>query len=372
LSNVDWGRHAVDQCAQLHPYIPGKPVEQLLREKGLNEAVKLASNENPYGPSPSAIAAIRDFAAEVHRYPDGDSGELKAALAARHGVNSNQILLGNGSNEVLELIIRTFSGAGDEVIYSARGFIVYALAARAAAASGIAVPEKDGLSHDLDGMLAAVTPRSKIICIANPNNPTGSLLAHNDLQAFFDALPRRMIVLLDEAYHDYVRHETGESIGVLQHPGLIICRTFSKAYGLAGLRIGYAVGDSRILALVNRFREPFNVNLLAQQAALAALEDTDWLAEKVGESLQQRQRLEVFLDESELRGAASHGNFVLLRHAQATEIGIQLENCGIIPRPLAPYGMPDWLRISVGTANENTRFITAIEDVMNKLAEQSG
>ncbi|MDQ6987622.1 MAG: histidinol-phosphate transaminase, partial [Mariprofundaceae bacterium] len=282
------------------------------------------------------------------------------------------ILLGNGSNEVLELIIRTFAGAGDDVIYSARGFIVYALAARAAAANGIAVPEKDGLSHDLHGMLNAVSARSKIICIANPNNPTGSLLGLDALQDFFDALPRRIIVLLDEAYHDYVRAETGESIGVLQHPGLIICRTFSKAYGLAGLRIGYAVGDGQILALVNRFREPFNVNIVAQKAALAALDDTDWLAEKIGESLQQRQRLEAFLAESALLGAASHGNFVLLRHAQADEIARQLENRGIIPRPLTPYSMPEWLRISVGTADENTRFITAIKDVMNNLPEQRG
>ncbi len=368
-NDMDWRSHAVNQCAQLHPYIPGKPVEQLLREKGLSEAIKLASNENPYGPSPSAIAAIRNFAAEVHRYPDGDSGELKAALAARHGVNSNQILLGNGSNEVLELIIRTFAGAGDEVIYSARGFIVYALAARAAGATGIAVPEQDGLTHDLPGMLDAISPRSKIVCIANPNNPTGSLLKHAELQAFFDALPRRMIILLDEAYHDYVRAETGESIGVLQHPGLMICRTFSKAYGLAGLRIGYAIADAGILSLCNRFREPFNVNLLAQQAALAALNDADWVAEKVGESRQQRQRLQDFLAELNLLGAASHGNFVLLRHAQATEIAQQLENHGIIPRPLAAYGMPDWLRISVGTADENTQFISAIQKIMNELLE---
>ncbi|MDX8391608.1 MAG: histidinol-phosphate transaminase [Mariprofundaceae bacterium] len=371
MSGIDWNRHTVTQCANLHPYIPGKPVEQLLREKGLSAAVKLASNENPYGPSPSAVAAIRDFASEIHRYPDGDSGELKAALAARHAIKSNQILLGNGSNEVLEIIIRTFAGAGDDVVYSARGFIVYALAARAAGANGIAVPEADGLTHDLDAMLAAVQAKTKVICIANPNNPTGSLLNIEDLQAFLDALPRRMIVILDEAYYEYVRGEIGESIGVLQHPGLIVCRTFSKAYGLAGLRVGYAVGDDEVLSLVNRFREPFNVNLLAQKAALAALNDANWVAGKVAESLQQRQRLEVFLAESGLLGAASHANFVLLRHVQAAEIARQLENSGIIPRPLAPYGMPEWLRISVGTADENRQFMTAMQDILKVLSRQT-
>ncbi len=363
-NNVDWSRRAVSQCEHLHPYIPGKPVEQLLREKGLSEAIKLASNENPYGPSPSAITAIRNAAGQVHRYPDGDSGELKAALATRHGVRTAQILPGNGSNEVLELIIRTFAGAGDDVIYAARGFIVYALATRAAGANGIAVPEQDGLRHDLNGMLAAVGERTKIICIANPNNPTGSLLGHATLQAFLDALPRQIIVIVDEAYHEYVHHETGESIGRLVHPGLIICRTFSKAYGLAGLRIGYAVGDAGLLSLCNRFREPFNVNLIAQQAALAALNDSDWVQEKVAESLVQRQRLEDSLEQAGLLGAKSHGNFVLLKHPRARKIGQKLENIGIIPRPLAPYGMPDWLRISVGLPDENTMFIKMLDEII--------
>jgi len=369
-ASVDWHLRAVKQCENLHPYIPGKPIEQLLREKGLSEAIKLASNENPYGPSPSAIAAIRETAGQVHRYPDGDSGELKAALAAQHGVDSTQILLGNGSNEVLEIIIRSFAGAGDEVIYAARGFIVYALAARAAGANGIAIPEPDGVTHDLNGMLAAVNERTKIICIANPNNPTGSLLSNTALQTFLDALPRDIIVIVDEAYHEYVRAEIGESIGQLAHPGLIISRTFSKAYGLAGLRVGYAIGDADILALCNRFREPFNVNIIAQQAALAALNDGDWVQEKVAESLLERQRLEDFLEKAEfheqtnLLGAKSHGNFVLLKLPQANRIAQQLENVGIIPRPLAPYGMPEWLRISVGSPDENTKFIKRLEKII--------
>jgi len=368
-NTVDWNRRSVRQSAHLHPYIPGKPVEQLLREKGLTKAVKLASNENPYGPAPAAIKAIRDAAAEVHRYPNGDCTQLKKALAERHGVTPANILPGNGSNEVLELIIRSFAGAGDEVVYAARGFIVYALATTAAGATGIAVAEKDGLTHDLDGMLAAVNERTKLVCIANPNNPTGSLLGEAELQAFLDALPRDVVVILDEAYFEYEQAVAGDSIGRLNHPGLITCRTFSKAYGLAGLRIGYAVGDADLLALINRFREPFNVSLLAQAAALAALSDTRWLADTVAESLSERARLESFLADAGLLGAASHGNFVLLRHAKASRIASELENHGVIPRPLGPYGMPDWLRISVGSPDENDSFISTLNPIMTDIGE---
>ncbi|OIO67694.1 MAG: histidinol-phosphate transaminase [Zetaproteobacteria bacterium CG12_big_fil_rev_8_21_14_0_65_55_1124] len=371
MTTVDWSSRCVAQCARLHPYIPGKPVEQLLREKGLSHAVKLASNENPYGPAPAAVEAIRKAAAGVHRYPNGDCTQLKQALATRHGVSPAQVLPGNGSNEVLELIIRTFAGPGDEVIYAARGFIVYALATTAAGATGVAVPEQDGVTHDLEGMLQAVNANTKLVCIANPNNPTGSLLSEAALQTFFDALPRDVIVVLDEAYHEFVHGVEVDSMGRLHHPGLVICRTFSKAYGLAGLRIGYAVGDAALLAQINRFREPFNVNLLAQQAALAALGDTAWLGETVTETLSERQRLEDFLCEISMLGSPSHGNFVLLRHAEAGLIAGRLEDHGIIPRPLAPYGMPDWLRISVGTPQENDSFMSTLSDIMASIGEQA-
>ena len=369
MKNVDWNSRAVAQGENLRPYIPGKPVEQFLREKGLDRAIKLASNENPYGPAPAAITAIRTAATEVHRYPNGDCTALKQALAERHAVTPSQILPGNGSNEVLELLIRTFAGPGDEVVYAARGFIVYALATTAAGATGIAVPERDGVTHDLGGMLQAVNPRTKIVCIANPNNPTGSLLDNAAIQSFLDALPLDVVVVLDEAYFEYVQAAGGDSIGYLKHPGLVVCRTFSKAYGLAGLRIGYAVGDAELLGMVNRFREPFNVGLLAQHAALAALGDTEWLRHTVGETLRERQRLEGFLLETGLLGAPSHGNFVLLRHARASAIAAGLEDHGIIPRPLGPYGMPDWLRISVGTPEENDGFISAILALLAGLGE---
>jgi len=364
MKNIDWMARAVLQTGGLHPYIPGKPVETLLREKGLDRAIKLASNENPYGPSPKAIAAMQQAANEVHRYPDGDATVLKAALAAVHGVATNQVLVGNGSNEVLELLIRAFAGVGDEVIYAQRGFIVYALAAQAAGATGIAVPESDGLSHDLDAMAAAVTARTKIVCIANPNNPTGTLLGHAAIQSFLDGLPRDVVVIIDEAYYEFVADQLGDSVRELAHPGLVISRTFSKAYGLAGCRVGYAVADAAIIGLANRFREPFNINVLAQAAAVAALDDQAWVNEKVAETVLERDKLESALAAMGLGGGHSFGNFVLLRHAHSDDILRQLEDHGIIPRPLAPYGMAGYLRISVGLPAENTEFLSILKSII--------
>ena len=367
--SVDWLARAVPQASALHPYVPGKPVEQLLREKGLTRAVKLASNENPYGPSPRAVEAMRSAAGQVHRYPDGDANQLRSALAGFHGVTKDQILVGNGSNEVLELIIRTYAGAGDEVVFSQRGFIVYALATQAAGATGVAVPETDGLSHDLESMAAAVTERTKLVCIANPNNPTGTLHGNGATQAFLDRLPRHLVVIIDEAYYDYVADELGDSLKLLSHPGLVISRTFSKAYGLAGCRLGYAVAEAAVLAPVNRFREPFNVNLLAQAAAVAAIDDSEWLRQKVAECLAERARLEQQFLAWGVLGGSSHGNFVLMRHKESSEILHRLEERGIIPRPLAPYGMADFLRISVGTAEENSELLHAVAEILAGLGE---
>ena len=364
---IDWAARAVPQSAALHPYVPGKPVEVLLREKGLERAIKLASNENPYGPSPKAITAMENMASEVHRYPDGDATELKDALAEFHDVSSDRILIGNGSNEVLELLIRTFAGAGDEVIFSQRGFIVYALATQAAGAAGISIPESDGLTHDLDAMPLAVSGKTKIICIANPNNPTGTLLSNDAIQKFLDGLPRDLIIIIDEAYYEFVADELGDSMTVLSHPGLVISRTFSKAYGLAGCRVGYAIADAAIVALVNRFREPFNVNLLAQSAAVAALSDISWVREKVAECKLERERMESRFAQWNVLGGHSYGNFVLLRHKSSQEILRLLEDRGIIPRPLAAYGMPDFLRISVGTAEENDELLQTLAEIMEGL-----
>ncbi len=356
---ADWLSRAVAQAAGLHPYVPGKPVAQLLREKGIAEAVKLASNENPYGPSPRAVEAARKALAQVHRYPDGDAPELRERLAARHGVAPSSVIVGNGSNEVLELVIRAFAGPGDEVVFSRRAFIVYALAAQAAGARGVAVPEADGVTHDLDAMAAAVGARTKVVAVANPNNPTGALHGAAALQRFLDRLPRDVVVILDEAYHEYVAGEAG-GMARLDHPGLVVCRTFSKAFGLAGLRVGYAVADPGLIAVLHRFREPFNVSSVAQAAAMAALDDMDWVRGKVEESLRERARLEAALAGEGLLGAASKGNFVLLRDEHAPSLAAMLEDAGVIVRPLVPYGMADWLRVSVGLPAENDRFLDAL------------
>jgi len=367
--SVNWMARAVPQTSGLYPYVPGKPVETLLREKGLSRAIKLASNENPYGPSPKAVAAIAAAAAGVHRYPDGDANVLKAKLSEYHGVERNRILLGNGSNEVLELLIRTFAGAGDEVVYSQRAFIVYALAAQAAGATPVSVSETDGLSHDLDAMAAAVNERTKVVCIANPNNPTGTLHGNDALQAFLDLLPRDLLVIVDEAYYEFVADELGDSVRKLAHPGLVVSRTFSKAYGLAGCRVGYAVADAEIVGLVNRFREPFNLNLLGQAAAVAALDDREWVMARVADNNNERVRLESALEAEGLLGGRCFGNFVLLRHSACGEILRQMEDRGIIPRPLAPYGMADYLRISVGSADENSEFLSALSDIVAEVQE---
>jgi len=367
--SIEWLQRAVPQARGLHPYVPGKPVEQLLRERGLGEAVKLASNENPYGPSPRAVEAIRRAAGEVHRYPDGNATSLKRMLAAHHRVAEAQIVPGNGSNEVLELVIRAFAGVGDSVVFSARGFIVYALAAQAAGARGVAVPESDGLSHDLEAMAAAVDHTTKVVCIANPNNPTGTMHAPAAIQRFLDRLPRDVVVILDEAYYEFVADVLGDSWHRLHHPGLVITRTFSKAYGLAGCRVGYAITDAAIAEIVHRFREPFNLNSLAMAAACAALEDRDWVLARVADCKAERARLEQALSEWGVLGGTSQGNFVLLRHAASGRILHALEDQGIIPRPLTPYGMPDYLRISVGTAAENDRLLHALQAILARVQE---
>ncbi|MDQ6968485.1 MAG: histidinol-phosphate transaminase [Mariprofundaceae bacterium] len=367
MSQIDWMERAIAQAERLHPYVTGKPIEILLAEQGISQAIKLASNENPFGAPPKAVAAITKHAAEVSRYPDGDSRSLKELLANKHGVASENILIGNGSSEVLELVIRCFAGSGDEVLFSSRAFIMYSLYARAAGAIEVAVPESDGLTHDLDAMAAAITQRTKVVCIANPNNPTGTVHNYAAIQGLLDRVPDNVVVLLDEAYYEFM--DEADRQGKLSHPGLIICRTFSKAFGLAGCRIGYGVGDAEILRLVNRFRPPFNANVLAQKAALAALDDDAWVMDKVAKNNIERSRLEVILEDLGVLAGPSFGNFVLLQHSQASLILQKLEAKGIIPRPLAAYGMPDYLRITVGREEENDLLLSELPSILAEMVK---
>ena len=361
--------HAPEYVRRIAPYVPGKPIEELAREYGLAEAtiIKLASNENPRGPSPRVRAAIAAAAGEVTRYPDGNAFELKRALAARHGVEREQVVLGNGSNDVLELAALAFLRPGDDALYAQHAFAVYALATQARGATGIEVPARD-FGHDLDAMRAAITPRTRVIFVANPNNPTGTWLPAAALKAFLAGVPREVLVVLDEAYDEYLdAAQRSPSVTWLgEHPNLLVSRTFSKAYGLAGLRIGYGLMDSAVSALLDRVRQPFNVNSVAQAAALAALADPDYVAESAALNREGLRELAAGLDALGVGYVPSHGNFLLVRVGAAAEVYAQLLRQGVIVRPVANYGLPEHLRVTVGLPAENRRFLAALAAALGR------
>lgn len=353
---------------KLHPYQPGKPVEELERELGISDSIKLASNENPLGLSPKVRAAIERALPELARYPDANGFALKTALAKKLGVSGEQLILGNGSNELIDLVYHTFVASGQQVVYSQYTFIVYALATQSHGAEAIVVPAKD-LGHDLDAMAVAITERTKLVCITNPNNPTGTFLSKSELSAFLAKIPSQVLVILDEAYTEYVseeeRHPSIEWLA--QYPNLIVSRTFSKAYGLAGLRVGYMVAHPELISVLNRVREPFNCNSLALAAAEAALSDEAYLQEAVSLNRHEMARYEAFFDRHDICYVKSQANFITLdlkRDASAVYDALLRE--GVIVRPIAGYGLPNCLRISIGLAHENQRCIAALEKVLLK------
>jgi len=351
------------------PYVPGKPIEELAREYGLAERsiVKLASNENPRGPSPKVLHAIAAAAADVTRYPDGNGFALKAALAQRYGVAHDQIVLGNGSNDVLELATQALLRPGDATVYSQHAFAVYPLATQARGATGIVVPACD-FGHDLAGMAAAVTPRTRIVFVANPNNPTGTWVAPEAMRAFLAAVPREVVVVLDEAYDEYLEPaQRSPSAGWIDaYPNLIVSRTFSKAYGLAGLRVGFGLMHAGLGDLLNRVRQPFNVNSVAQVAALAALADADYVAESAALNRAGMAELVHGLDAMGVGHVPSHGNFLLIRVGAAATVYEALLRQGVIVRPVASYGLPEHLRVTVGLPEENRRFLAALKTALGR------
>lgn len=351
------------------PYVPGKPIEELARELGLDPAtiVKLASNENPRGPSPKALAAIAAAAREITRYPDGSGFELRAALALHHGVGPERIVLGNGSNDVLELVALAFLTPGDEAVYAQHAFAVYPLATKARGAAGIEVRARD-YGHDLDAMLAAITPRTRVVFVANPNNPTGTWVATDAIRRFVEAVPRDVIVVLDEAYDEYLPEEArSPSIGWgIGHPNLVVSRTFSKAYGLAALRVGYGVMDASVAAMLDRVRQPFNVNSLAQVAAVAALADAAYVDESARLNRAGMRRIEEGLAKLGVPSLRSHGNFLLVRVGDGAGVYGGLLREGVIVRPVAGYGLPEWLRVTIGLPAENERFLAALAKVLGR------
>ncbi len=350
------------------PYQPGKPIAELERELGISGIVKLASNENPLGCSPLAVAAMQQAIQAIALYPDGNGYELKDALSKRFGIGHERMVLGNGSNDMLELAARAFLTVGDKAVYSAHAFAVYPLATQAVGATGISVPAVN-FGHDLEAMRkAAVEQNAKLLFIANPNNPTGTFLPGADLQAFMLALPENILVVLDEAYNEYLpRDKRYDSVAWLhEFPNLIISRTFSKAYGLAGLRVGYAFAHEQVADMMNRVRQPFNVNSVAQAAAVAALRDEDFVRQTHELNRRGMAQITQGLGRLGLGFIPSYGNFVSFKIAGAARMYRRLLELGVIVRPIAGYDMPDWLRVTVGLETENEKFLFAMKQALSE------
>lgn len=346
------------------PYPPGKPISELVREMGLEESsiVKLASNENPLGVSPKALVAMKEALADIARYPDGNGFVLKDAIRRKFGVSHSQIVLGNGSNDVLELAARAFLAPGTSAVFSQHAFAVYPLVTQAVGAIGVTVPARD-FGHDLDAMYRAITDNTRIVFIANPNNPTGTLLAKAALHAFLKTVPAHVLVVLDEAYDEYLADDRkSEAITWLgEFPNLILTRTMSKAYGLAGLRVGFALAHPEVADIINRVRQPFNVNSMALAAATAALEDDDFVRRSRELNDAGMAQITAGVKQLGLDYIPSSGNFVSVQVGDAAAIYQGLLKQGVIVRPVANYGMPQYLRVSIGLQSENARFLEALK-----------
>jgi len=352
------------------PYQPGKPISELERELGISGIVKLASNENPLGASPKAVAAARAALDEIALYPDGNGFALKDALSKRYAVGHECMVLGNGSNDMLELAARAFLTVGDKAVYSDHAFAVYPLATQAVGASGVSVPAIN-YGHDLKAMLkAAVEHKAKLVFVANPNNPTGTFLSAADLLDFMRALPANILVVLDEAYNEYLPEQNRyDSVSWMKDfPNLIISRTFSKAYGLASLRVGYAFADAQVADMMNRVRQPFNVNSVAQAAAVAALQDEAFVRQTNELNRRGMAQITQGLTRLGLEYIPSYGNFVCFKIGNGMKNYRRLLELGVIVRPVASYDMPEYLRVSIGLESENEKFLTALEQVLGEAA----
>lgn len=368
--SCDFLAKALPSVQELSPYVPGKPVEELAREFGLNPAdiVKLASNENPLGPSPKVCMAITQALPELTRYPDGSGFSLKEKLAERFAVDPAQITLGNGSNDILELVARAWLAPGRNAVFSEHAFAVYPISTLASGAECRQVPAKE-YGHDLDAMAAAIDSNTRVVFIANPNNPTGTWFNQAALNAFLSKVPSDVLVVLDEAYIEYAADsDLPDGMAYLsRYANLLVSRTFSKAYGLAALRVGYAVSSKNIAAVLNRVRQPFNVNSLALVAACAALDDEDYLTRSRETNTQGMQQLEAGFKQLGLSWLPSRGNFIAVDFKRDTAaIDQALLARGVIVRPIAGYAMPTFLRVSIGTQAENQHFLDALTDVLKQ------
>ena len=349
----------------ISPYQPGKPITELAREMGIpvEKIIKLASNENPMGMSPKARRAVEAAIGGSERYPD--QFELIRAVAERCGVDRDQVALGNGSNDVLDLIARVFLAPGRSAVFAQHAFAVYPLATLSTGAELIATPARN-YGHDLSAMLAAIRPDTRIVWIANPNNPTGNFLPYPEVRAFLAAVPQDVVVVLDEAYNEYLppAERVDTAAWISDFPNLVVTRTFSKIFGLAGLRVGYALASAEIADLMNRVRQPFNVNNLAIAAAIAALDDHVFVAESYELNRRGMEQLVAGLKRLGLEHIPSHGNFVTFRVGDGASVNHKLLQQGVIVRPIGGYGLPEWLRVTIGSEPENARFLEALEKAL--------
>jgi histidinol-phosphate aminotransferase len=349
------------------PYVPGKPIAETARELGLKESdiLKMASNENPLGSSPKAIAAIRGALDALAYYPDGSGFDLKTVIARRFGVAHENIVLGNGSNDVLELTARAFLTRDDSAVYSRHGFMVYPLAIQAIGAKAIEVPTR-GFDTDLDAVAGAIRADTKMVFVANPNNPTGTFTPWEELRRFVERVPPEVLVVVDEAYGEYLAPElVSPAVSwIARHPNLVLSRTLSKAYGLAGLRVGYGVAHPEVAELMNRVRQPFNVNHLAMVAATAALDDIDFITRSRDNNTAGLKQLVAGFERLGLEYIPSWANFIAVRVGDAAGVYARLLAAGIIVRPVANYGMPEHLRVTVGLPEHNARFLAALEHAL--------
>jgi len=351
----------------LEPYPPGMPIEEVERKHGIRGSIKLASNENPLGPSPRALEAIARALPLLHRYPDGATFYLRRRLAERHAVPPEEILVGNGSNEIIELVVRALMRQGDDAVMADQAFLIYSLVVQAVGGHPIQVPLRE-YTHDLDAMSRAITPRTRVVFVANPNNPTGTIVRREGWRRFLSELRGRdLVVVADEAYAEYVRdpaypdtvHERGDgSVAV------VTLRTFSKLFGLAGLRVGYAVAAPPMIDLLSRVRQPFNVNGLAQVGALAALDDTEHVERTLATNREGMAYLEDALARLNIGFVPSQANFLLIRVGRGLAVYDALLRRGVITRPMDAYGFPEFLRVTVGLAEENHRFVEALAAVL--------
>jgi len=356
--------------ASLQPYVPGKPIEEVEREYGVRDVAKLASNENALGPSPRALAAAREACGRAHLYPDGSAFHLKRALAERLGVSPEEIIVGNGSNEIIELLVRTFVLEGEEVLTSAQSFIAYKLAAQAHGRTLVEAPMRDRFHYDLEALRARLSPRTKVVFLANPDNPTGTWFLERDLLPLLEAVPPGALVVLDEAYVEFVEVPGFQDALALRRrfPQLVVLRTFSKIYGLAGMRLGYAVARAEVAGFVDRVRAPFNVNLVAQAAGVAALADEEHVRRSQELVRSERPFLSAGLSALGATVAPSQGNFVLADFPgrPGKDLFEALLREGVVVRPMGGYGFPTAQRVTVGTRAENEKALAALRRVLGR------